>query len=213
MPNIREPVEPDTYYHIYSHAVGNENLFREDENYRYFLKKYAEYLNPISETFAYCLMPNHFHFLIRIKSKEELIQLYSEKYPRFKDPPGFQNTEGLNKLIRQNSLHIGNFFNAYSKAYNKKYNRKGPLFVPDFFRKPVYSADYLQKLVHYIHFNPVHHGFVSDLRDWKYSSFESFFSPKATSICRETVIEWFDDLANFLYFHRRNIEGFEPEFD
>jgi len=58
------PLEVEKCYHIYNHAVGNENLFRCDENYRYFLKKYAEHISPIADTFAYCLMPNHFHLSV-----------------------------------------------------------------------------------------------------------------------------------------------------
>jgi len=40
------PLEPDKYYHIYNHAVSKDNLFKTDENYFFFLKKYAQYLNP-----------------------------------------------------------------------------------------------------------------------------------------------------------------------
>ncbi len=49
--------EPNSYYHIVNHAIGDENLFRNNENYRYFLRKYAEYLPHVSDTLAYCLMP------------------------------------------------------------------------------------------------------------------------------------------------------------
>src|ERR1035437_39957 len=71
------PLEPEKYYHIYDHSCGSDNLFRIEENYQYFLKKYAAYLSPVFETFAYCLMPNHFHLLIKVKSEEALI-LYFE---------------------------------------------------------------------------------------------------------------------------------------
>ena len=64
--------EPNGIYHIVNHANGKENLFQEEENYHYFLKKYSEKLSPILDFIAYCLMPNHFHLLIRIKEKEIL---------------------------------------------------------------------------------------------------------------------------------------------
>ena len=63
MANKRIPVEADKFYHLYDHAVGDENLFRNENNYKYFLKKYAEYFNPIAETYAYCLMPNHWGYV------------------------------------------------------------------------------------------------------------------------------------------------------
>ena len=105
--------EPDTYYHIFNHAVGTENLFRSDDNFRYFLKKYHAYTTDIWETFAYCLMPNHFHFLVRIKNYRELQQL-----PKFK--------EDVHLFTMQ---RFSNFLNGYAKAYNIKNNRKGALFI------------------------------------------------------------------------------------
>jgi len=223
MANKREPLEPDRFYHIYNHAVGKENFFREDENYQYFLQKYAEYINPVAETYVYCLMPNHFHFLVSMKNEKDLMEFYIDKYPKFKkakhnqpDPAGFQNPPGLKepeKLIKQNSQHFGNFFNAYAKAYNKKFYRRGSLFIADFQRIEVKDENYLRGLVHYIHYNPVHHNFTKNLSDWKYSSYNSFFNSKATSLQRKQVIEWFEDIDNFKYFHKRDIEGFNPYFD
>lgn len=64
--------EPDQVYHIYNRANGNENLFRESRNYRFFLQKYFAYINPVAETYAYCLLPNHFHAMIRVRSKPNL---------------------------------------------------------------------------------------------------------------------------------------------
>ncbi len=61
-------LESDKYYH----ANGKEDLFLNDDNHHFFLKRYANFINPIADTFAYCLMPNHFHFAIRIKSEEEI---------------------------------------------------------------------------------------------------------------------------------------------
>jgi REP element-mobilizing transposase RayT len=74
-----EILEPGYFHHIYNHANGNENLFKRDENYHYFLKKFKQYIFPIADTFAYCLMPNHIHFLVRIKEEDAL----SESFPKF----------------------------------------------------------------------------------------------------------------------------------
>ncbi len=58
---------PDKIYHIYSRAVGDEKLFKSDENYRYFLQKFKNYILPIADIYTWTLLPNHFHFMIRIK--------------------------------------------------------------------------------------------------------------------------------------------------
>jgi REP element-mobilizing transposase RayT len=59
------------YYHVYNRGNNRENVFVEERNYRYFLKLYANYIEPIADTYAYCLLRNHFHLLVRIKTVEE----------------------------------------------------------------------------------------------------------------------------------------------
>ena len=60
------------YYHIYNRGNNSEMLFYNDDNYNYFLELYSKYIEPIAHTFAYCLMPNHFHFVIQIKTGDEI---------------------------------------------------------------------------------------------------------------------------------------------
>ena len=67
MPDYHIPLLPDKTYHIFSRAIGKEKLFLEDENHKFFLRKYKLHISPVADTFAYTLLPNHFHFLIRIK--------------------------------------------------------------------------------------------------------------------------------------------------
>lgn len=107
------PFEENRFYHIVNHAVGNEKLYRHDENYHFFLRKYAAHTQDIFETYAYCLMPNHFHLLVRVKAFEELSK--SENF-----------TGDIHKSVMQK---VSNLLNSYAKAYNKMYDRKGALFI------------------------------------------------------------------------------------
>jgi len=90
------------------------------------------------------------------------------------------------------------------------YKRKGSLFLDNFERILVSSESYYCKLIHYIHFNPVHHHFVNDLRDWKYSSYGSYFSKLPSQIRRSEVISWFDNIENFIAFHQKEIDDKMP---
>ena len=67
-------LEFDSYYHIFNRGNNRENIFYSSENYRYFLKKYDHYLSDYLNTYCFCLLPNHFHFLVRIKSQERIAQ-------------------------------------------------------------------------------------------------------------------------------------------
>ena len=87
-------LEPSKYYHIYNHANRFENIFINDENFRFFLEKYQLYLLSVADTLAYCLMPNHFHLLIKIKIEEELKGVLS----------GGKNPQGLTNLQPEQNL-------------------------------------------------------------------------------------------------------------
>ena len=209
------PLLPNTVYHIYNHANGNENLFRSEENYRYFLKKYAEYIYPIAETFAYCLMPNHFHFMVRIRGEEELVEFFkTEKINQYLR--GFVNLGGIGKKEEKESglrnlgivekllsQQFSNFFNSYTKAYNKKYNRRGSLFNHRFKRKVVENDSYFIQLVVYIHLNPVKHGFCSHLLDWEYSSIHAYYSEAVSLINKSLLDDVFGSRDAMVHFHQK----------
>lgn len=69
-PKLITPIEPDQYYHIYNRGNNYDLLFYKDFNYSYFLKKYKEYLSQHVKTYAYCLLPNHFHLLIKTSTNK-----------------------------------------------------------------------------------------------------------------------------------------------
>jgi len=190
-------MSPDTYYHIYNHANGDENLFRSEENYYYFLRQWAKYIEPVASTYAYCLMPNHFHFLIRTKDFEHL-KLHLT---------GFENLSGVasteEKTATLLSKTFSNLFNSYTKAYNKLYDRRGSLFNRPFKRKEITSDTYLSAIIGYIHRNPIHHGFCDDLESWPYSSYTAFLTMKNTKLKKDQVLDWFGGKESFREFHKK----------
>ena len=190
-------LEFDTYYHIYNQANGDDQLFREDKNYDYFLKKYSQHIDPVAETISWCLMPNHFHFLVKIKDEKELASTF----------PKFQTLEKFEDQSRFVSKQFSNFFSSYSQSFNKIYHRKGSLFLKNFKRKQIQSEDYLRKLILYIHLNPVKHGFVDSVRHWKWSSYRNFPTEQ-----NEMMVMFFDDFNNYQFLHRE-FSGTFDEYD
>jgi len=175
-------LEYGQYYHIYNRGNNGENLFFEERNYPYFLKLYAHHILPIADTYAYCLLCNHFHALVRIKNQEE--QAVQPKVP---------------------SQQFGNLFNAYAKAINKAYDRTGSLFENPFGRVPITSESHLVHLVTYIHQNPQKHGFVTDFRTWPHSSYHAVLSHQPTHLERDEVLAWFQGLTAFEEAHRHMV--------
>ena len=181
-----EPLLPGQYYHIYNRGNNGENLFYEQKNYRHFLNLYTKYIHPIADTFSYCLLPNHFHFSVRIKDEEEI---------------AIKRTDFKKDKIFTPSQHFSNFFNAYAKAINKGYGRTGSLFEERFGRIPITSEAYFVQLIFYIHFNPQNHGFVNDFKVWQWSSYKTLCSTDKTKLKRSEVLEWFGSHREFEGFH------------
>jgi putative transposase len=191
-----EILQPSTFYHIYNRSNGNDNLFLTHTNYLFFLEKYKQYIHPICNTYCYCVMPNHFHFLIEIKNENDLITFFQKEKTDF-------NLIYSDKLSSLLSKQFSNFLNSYSKAFNKQQERKGNLFMRSFKRKKIVNKRYLLKLVHYIHYNPIQAGLSKKMNEWNYSSYNSLLSKSLTLLQREKVIEWFDDMENFIYIHKQ----------
>jgi putative transposase len=193
--NIRnEILEPDCFYHIYNRGVNNCTIFNEDKNYLFFLKKFLEYSKSVLEVYAYCLMPNHFHFVIKIKSKIELEEFLTTQLNRPTDENGLHT----NDMVV--SKQIGKFISSYSQAYNKTIARHGPLLESPFKRKKICDEQYLKNVIIYTHLNPV--TLNENFEGYGYSSYRSILSNKLTNLKREDVLNLFGGKENFIYSHK-----------
>lgn len=197
---------PNQYHHCINHAVGQDLLFREADNYRYFLDKYEKYIEPITTTYAYCLMPNHFHFLLRINNKQEIIQYYQQINP---DKPIDENFDFHTFISRQ----FSNFFNAYSKAYNKKYDRRGTLFERPFKRPLIDNESYFFNTLRYIHYNPILHGFVDELEEWNSTSYHVYLHHGKKGKFKTEVFQRLGGFQAFCELHQdfRDLGDFDVE--
>jgi len=148
----------------------------------YFMRLLGKYLGDGSSLYAYCLMDNHFHLLLRVDLDGELM-----------------------------TQSLSNLFNAYAKAFNKATGRTGSLFEKHFKRIRIDNENYLRQLIVYIHLNPKHH-FDIDFTGFKYSSYNSFLSYKETRLLRDDVIALFGDVDNFKYTHVFRKEILDEKF-
>ncbi|MBL7929868.1 MAG: transposase [Bacteroidia bacterium] len=205
-----QPLLPGCTYHIYNQANSSDNIFREVKNYPLFLQKYEKHIAPIAETFAWCLMPYHFHLLLKIHNENTLLN----KFPNLQ---GFKNLEGLEQLInRFIAKQSPNLFNSYSKSINKVYSRRGSLFNPRFKRKLISSDDQFRDTFLYIHLNPVKHGFTDHEHNWPHSSFHIYASCLSDSFINlNHSIQMFGNYRNLLYCmnkKRNKILSLKEEF-
>ncbi len=191
--NYWHTFEETQYYHIYNRTNGKEYLFVNEGNYRYFLKKWQRYFNPYLDTLAYCLIHNHFHFIVRIKS----VNIDIRKAAHLENSrAGFDFFEGL---INYNSFledQFRRFFNSYSAAFNRQQQRHGSLFQPKFKRVILPNLDKILDRMAYVHHNPLHHNYSPFYDVWTYSSYMSYLSDKPTRLARDLGLSLFCKAAN-----------------
>jgi putative transposase len=199
------PLQYGLYYHIYNRGNNRENIFIEERNYRYFLQLYLKYIEPIAWTYAYCLLRNHFHFLVRIKDLPSRPVRWATEIKPVNDHASPPDRSSDLVEFPNPSRQFSHFFNAYTRTINHTYQRTGALFQRPFGRIPVTTDAYFARLIVYIHQNPQRHGFVEDFRDWPYSSYQALLSDRPTHLQRETVLNWFDGPQNVAALHQPNM--------
>ena len=214
------PLLYDTYYHIYNRGVNRENIFVEERNYDLFLRLFERHLAPVADLFAYCLLRNHFHLAVRIKSEGEILEtMKTLRVSREKTlKVSASNSDHVKPDSRMQcddhsqikplgfdypSKQFSNFFNAYAKTINKAYGRTGSLFQHPFGRVPITTDRQFWNVIAYIHQNQQKHRFVKDFRNWKYSSYGVILTEKATVIKRGNVMKWFGSSDAYLSLHQQ----------
>jgi putative transposase len=193
MPYRKVPFVTGDYYHIYNRGLEKQNIFETSHDYQRFLetlfyyclenpkpkfstfKQYPylnlEIKNKSVEIICYCLMPNHFHLLVK----------------QLKDG-------GISELMRR-------FIHSYNNYRNIKYSHQGPLFQGVFKAVRVESDEQLIHLSRYIHLNPFVANLTSDLNRYPWSSYSAFMGTKNThDIAKNNIINFFGSLASYEKF-------------
>ena len=150
--------KPGAIFHIYNHAIDDYQLCYDDEDYDYLIKILENNIDKIAASiFAYCLMPDHYHFLIRQDSDIEIFRLFNYS------------------------------FISYAKYFNEKYLRKGPIFQSPLQHILVKEKTYLLQLCKYIHMNPVKKELVSQPEDWVYSNYSNWLTMEYNRLTIDNV--------------------------
>jgi putative transposase len=219
-----EKLQPNQTYHIFNHANGFENLYLEDENYRFFLEKYQLYILPIAETYAYCLLPNHFHLVVRIRRREVIEECYRtfSKVSNFgKDVVGKDiigkdvvskaaniNDEEIERYI---SKQFANLFSCYTQSFNKVNKRRGSLFLKNFKRQLIDTRQYFESAVAYTHRNPIHHRFCRRFEDWSYTSYCEIKADKSQLVETSKLLKMYEGVDGFIASHTKALRLYERE--
>jgi REP element-mobilizing transposase RayT len=188
-------------FHVYNRTNNKELLFKTDENRLYFLKQFQKYLHPFLDTFCWNLLPNHFHFLVQIKTTETIkMHLKSLPVQRLKSiEKKFLADNATTEVLLE--LEWKRLFTAYAMAFNRQHNRNGNLFQRPFKKVEVIKESHFTQAIVYIHANAQRHKLCPDFRDHQWSSWHTTLSDKPTNIKREEVMAWFGGREQLIKAH------------
>jgi hypothetical protein len=190
------------FYHVYNRTNNKELLFRSAENYAYFLQKFHQHLSPFVDLYGWCLLPNHFHFEIKIKEYHNLIEGILAKKEQTSTESKFLQNEISTSVLVENAFK--RLFQSYALGFNKMYKRKGNLFYRPFKRLNISGREALIRTLIYIHLNPMKHGCIDDYEAYRWSSWQEFQPQLKVSKIKEEILNWFGGYKNFLTAHRVN---------
>ena len=167
-------------YHIYNQGNNRQKIFFKQENYIFFLRKIHTHILPYADVLAWCLMPNHFHFMVYVKH---------ESLPKPEVDESRSATQSRTPTTITFNKSIGILLASYTRAVNKQNNWSGSLFrdktkaecincpngiTPSFAGTKISLAipekQYPQVCFNYIHQNPVKAGLAKKVSDWEFSS-------------------------------------------
>ncbi|MEO5642205.1 MAG: hypothetical protein ABIQ40_10095 [Bacteroidia bacterium] len=170
---------PGNYYLIFNHSNGGEIIFKKDANYYYFLKKHGQYMDDLWQLISYCILPDSYVMLIRVKENFEGMHWHE-----------------INKTIY---MRFGHFTNAYAKAFNKSYTRRGSVFARRF-RRTLIDQENMKLEIINIHQLPVRHQFVTSSFEWKFSSCNKVYGYSHDSQLKH-MLTFFENRENFIALH------------
>lgn len=173
----------NSLYHIYNRGNNKQLIFFLPDNYIFFLKKIRLLLLPYCDILNYCLMPNHFHFLISVKSLPE---------QKFKQIDIKESTNESITLVSKTERHplsanIGFLLSSYTQAINKQNHTTGSLFQQKTKAKEINNGIYGTTCFHYNHQNPWKAGLVNKIEDWDYSSFKDYAGLRNGTLCNKQL--------------------------
>lgn len=180
---------PHRIYHVYNRGNQKQRIFFSNENYLFFLQKVRMYWLPCCDILCYCLMPNHFHFLAKVKPFSETLLEHVNEQSTVKSMQFKGNEISYHEYLIDQFKRL---FGSYALAYNNQHARTGTLFQKRF-KRILIGDDYkLLYLLAYIHHNPIHHKFCDSFGSWQHDSWNAYLNLEKESLLnREEVLRWF----------------------
>lgn len=206
-PEFKAPFKPESFYHIVCKSVDGIDLFREDADYKVFQQRFKQFTNIIFDAWAYCLLANHAHYIVKTKTAETILKTINEPDNAtlamnswLYDP----DNELLFDVMAERQMN--SFLVSFANYSNNKYSRKGGLFQKPFRRIEVVDDSHLQQAIIYTHANAQKHALVKDFKDHPYNSYTATVHNDPIFTDTKSVVDFFGGIEKFKSIHKSQVE-------
>lgn len=210
----KAPFHAGSYYHIRFRSIDGLKLFQCQENRDFYLQQFAIYFQSVMDCFAFGLLENHSHFIVRIKNTTGLLGSISSIPRQFRTKPMqmfSENPNSDNAVGTMIERQVNSFMASYAKAINKLNSRKGGLFQSPFRRSLITHEQYLRHAIIYTHANAQKHGIVKDFREYQHTSYHEILAGNSENVNVDFVIDLFGGREMYIQLHERQANYFYGE--
>lgn len=193
--------EPGDTLHVYNRTNNKERLFRKSRDRIIFLDLFQKLVQPFVDPFAWTLIPNHFHFVVRTKEKNQIIEYLSNLPEDYLTQTEISFLSGKIDTATLVLFEFTRMMQAYTAIYNKMYDRKGNLFHRSLKRVRIKDDRQFRKVVVYVHKNAEKHKLVDDFREFQWSSWHELVGDTRFFLNRKEVYEKFGNKRAFIHAH------------
>ena len=205
---LKAPFIPGQYYHVVFKSIDGILLFRDENDYAVFLERLAQFTGFVFDTWAYCQLSNHAHFIIKINSLESVLKSIAVTDKT-------KQTSAMTKLLLHSNdsgvfdtmleRQMNSFMVSYANFCKNKYHHHGGLFQRPFKRIQIDTDAYLQMAIIYVHANTVKHKTFNNYKTYGHSSYGAIIKSNRFYCATTAVLGFFGGLDKFVLLHEEQI--------
>ena len=222
-------LKPGRFFHLRQRATKEaQQLFSQPGDEKLFLQKLHERSRDVFTVYGFALLPDHYHLLLKIYPVDLLFESWEDKgkppgrnilrklpiVPPSRDQVDFDFLRALPEYIQEmataawTSQQIGAMLSSYAHRITDREMMDGGIFERPFLRREI-PEDQVEKVLIWLHRNARHHRVESDYTTYKWTSYQSYLSEKATVLPRMEILNRFGGREGFVRAHERLPEGKE----
>jgi putative transposase len=205
---LKSPFAAGNHYHLVFKSIDGVLLFRDENDYAIFLERFQQFTAIAFDNWAYCLLNNHAHFIIKVKSLENIVKTIfktdqsKQTVAMKKLLASLDDLEILDTMIER---QVNSFMVSYANYTKNKYHHDGGLFQKPFKRIAIDTDAYLQLAIIYVHANMVKHKIFDKYKEYLHSSYAAIITNNNLYCVSVAVIQFFGGIEKFTLLHEEQI--------